>query len=73
MCMYSHKISIILEIIFHLNQTERQHLMSMRMITYLLYRTMSGSHIDSEGTYSIFTPPYSWGFQRKPQSSHSYK
>lgn len=29
--------------------------------TYLLYRTISGSQISSDGTYSSVTPPYSEG------------
>lgn len=30
-------------------------------ILYLLYNTISGSHMFSEGTYNISTPPYSCG------------
>lgn len=29
--------------------------------TYLLYKTISGSHMCSDGTYSSVTPPYSDG------------
>lgn len=34
------------------------------MLTYLLYNTISGRHIWSDGTWSIWTPPYSFGSHR---------
>lgn len=41
--------------------------------TYLLYSTMSGNHICSDGTYSWRTPPYSLGSHFNLWSNHSWK
>lgn len=47
-------------------------LMQAMIATYLLYNTMSGSQICSDGTYSLSTPPYSEGTQVSFLSIHSY-
>jgi hypothetical protein len=40
-------------------------------LTYLLYRTISGSQMCSDGTYSSVTPPYSTGSHLNLWSCHS--